>query len=211
MLLTLVVPAIVTEIRGPDPTTSVPEVAAKFASARTDVLISSVLLIGAATAFFVFIVGTAEISRRSAGESLLVGLARSFGVVGIGVLIVYTAIFASLAAFIHQVTDKEIVYAIFRSAYAIDSSGDLFFGLFVATIAVPLARAGLSGRWYTRFAIFTGALYALGSLSITSPDAGIFGACEVIGTLLLLVWLAVTSIRLLRANPSAATRIPAST
>jgi hypothetical protein len=211
VLLALVIPAIVTEVRGPEPTTSVAEVAAKFASARTDVLISSVLLIGAATAFFVFIVGAAESSRRRAGESLLVSLARSFGVVGVGVLVVYTAIFASLAAFIHQVTDDQIVYAIFRAAYAIDSSGDLFFGLFVATIAVPLAKAGLSGRWFTRFAIFAGALYALGSLSITSPDAGVFGAFEVIGTVLLLVWLAGTSIRLLRADAGAATPVPAST
>jgi hypothetical protein len=141
VFLVLAIPAIVTEIRGPEPTTSVAEVATKFASARTDVLVSSVLLMGTATAFFVFIVGTAEISRRTAGDTLVVSLARSFGVVGIGVLVVYIAIFASLAAFVHQVTDKEIVYAIFRSAYAIDSSGDLFFGLFIATHASRSSRA----------------------------------------------------------------------
>lgn len=89
-------------------------------------------------------------------------------------------------------------------------SGDLFFGLFVAMMAVPLARVGLSGRWFTRFAIFTGVVYALGSLSITSPDAGVFGACEVIGTLLLLAWLAITSIRLLKTREGAAALVPAS-
>jgi hypothetical protein len=209
--LILALPAIVTEIRGPDATTSVTEVAAKFASSRTDVLISSVLLMGAATALFIFIVGAAEISRRVAGDSLLVSLARSFGTVGIGVLVVYTAIFASLAAFINQVTDKELVYALFRSAYAIDSSSDLFFGLFVATIAVPLAHVGLSGRWFTRFAIFTGVLYAIGSLSITAPDTGPFGVCEIVGTLLLLIWIAVTSLRLLRVRARTAAQGPAAT
>lgn len=209
VFLTLVIPAIVTEIRGPDATTSAAEVAAKFASARTDVLISSVLLLGAATAIFVFIVGAAEVARRDAGESLLVSLARSLGIVGIGVLVVYTAIFASLAAFIDQVSDREIVYAIFRSSYAIDSSSDLFFGLFIATIAVPLAHAGLAGRWLTRFAIFAGVLYAIGSLSITSPDTGPFGLCEILGTLLLLIWVATTSIRLLRMTEKTPT--PAST
>ncbi len=209
--LVFAIPAIVTEILGPDPTTAATEVAAKFASARTDVLLSAVLLMLAATAFLVFIVGAAEICRRQAGESLLIALARSSGILGIGVLVVYTAIFASLAASIHQLANQEVVYAIFRSGYAIDSSADLFFGLFVALIAAPLAHAGGSGRWFTRFAIFTGVLYALGSLSITSPDAGVFGACEVIGTLLLLAWLAVTSVRLLRGTDSPATHVPAST
>ncbi len=74
------------------------EVAAKFASARTDVLLSGVLLILASTAFLVFIVGAAEICRRDAGEGLLVGLARSAGILDIGVFVVYAAIFGSLAA-----------------------------------------------------------------------------------------------------------------
>lgn len=64
--------------------------------------------------------------------------------------------------------------------------------------AVSLARAGLAGSWLTRFSVLGGALYALGSLSITSPDGGIFGACEVLGALLFMLWTTVTSIRLLK-------------
>ncbi len=81
-------------------------------------LISSVLLRGVAIAFFVIVVRAAEIARRDLGERLPIGLARSFGVVGV---------------------------------------------------------------------------------SITSPDAGVFGACEVIGTVLPL-WVAATSIQLVRVR-----------
>ncbi len=207
-VVALAIPAIITEAVGPEPTKSAAEIAAKFVSARTDVLVSSVLLLCLAIAFLVFIVGIADVSRRGTEESLSISLARSSGVLGVGVLVVYTAIFASLAAFIHQVTDQEIVYAIFRSDYAIDSSADLFLGLFVATISAPLAHAGLAGRWFTRFAVLTGAIYALGSVSITSPDAGVFGAFEVIGTILLLAWVTITSIRLLRARDEAAHHSP---
>lgn len=82
-------------------------------------LISSVLLRGVAIAFFVIVVRAAEIARRDLGERLPIGLARSFGVVGV---------------------------------------------------------------------------------SITSPDAGVFGACEVIGTVLPLIWVAATSIQLVRVR-----------
>ena len=59
--------------------------------------------------------------------------------------------------------------------------------------AVSLARAGLAGSWLTRFSVLGGALYALGSLSITSPDGGIFGALRGPRSLLFMLWTAVTS------------------
>ena len=53
----LIVPAIVTEILGPDPTASPAEVFAKFHTARIDILISSVLLVAALSALLVFMIG----------------------------------------------------------------------------------------------------------------------------------------------------------
>ena len=69
--LVLVIPAIVTGgLVGPEPTMSPAEVAAKFSSARTDVLVSSVLLVGAIVALFVFALGVAETkSQRRADRT----------------------------------------------------------------------------------------------------------------------------------------------
>jgi hypothetical protein len=202
LFLALIIPAIVTESLGPEPTMSPAEVAAKFSSARTDVLVSSVLLVAAVAAFLVFAVGVAETIRNAGRAGLLSAVARASGAVGVGILAVYTAIFASLASSIHHVQNVELVYGIFRAAYAIDSSSDLFLGVFMAASAVPIARTGLAGPWLTRFTVFGGALYALGSLSITSPNGGIFGAFEVIGALIFMLWVAATSIRLLRTPSS---------
>lgn len=194
----LIIPAIVLEVRGPDWTTTPTKIAATFASARTEVLVSSALLIGALTAFFVFATGVAEIARRHDRIGLLSSLSRSSAAIGVAILTVYTAIYASLAASIDQLQNPQVVYAIFRAATAIDSTQDLFLGLFILTSALPLARAGIVGRWFTGFALLTGSIYAIGCLSITSATEGAFMHFEVIGTVLLIVWAAILSIRLLK-------------
>jgi hypothetical protein len=196
----LIVPAIVTEILGPDPTSSPAKVFAKFHSERTDVLISSVLLMAALLALLMFMIGVIEVARGPDGHPLLVGLARSAGGLGVALVVAYTAIFAVVAATISEFHSPEVVYGLFRSANAIDSSSDLFIGVFVAAIAVPLAKAGVRGRWFKRYGVFTGVVYAIGSLTFTSKSGGVFGAFEVIGTLLVIVWSLVTSIGLLRAT-----------
>jgi hypothetical protein len=202
LFLFLIIPAIVAEDRGPAPTMSPAEVAARFSSARTDVLVSSVLLVAAIVALFVFALGLAETIRNANGSGLFPALSRSSGAVAVGILAVYTAIFASAASSINHVQNAEIVYAVFRAAYAIDSASDLFIGLFMAASAVCLEGAGLAGRWLTRFSVLGGTLYALGSLSITSPNGGVFGAFEVLGALAFMLWVVITSIRLLnRAKP----------
>lgn len=198
LFLLLIIPAIVTEDRGPAPTMSPAEVAARFSSDRTDVLVSSVFLVLAIVALLVFAIGVAETIRNAGATGILAALSRSSGAVGVGILAVYTAIFASSASSINHVQNAEIVYAIFRAAYAIDSASDLFIGLFMAASAICLAGAGLAGRWLTRFSVLGGTLYALGSLSITSPNAGAFGACEILGALAFMIWVVITSIRLLR-------------
>ena len=152
VFVVLIIPGIATELRGPDATATPTNVAATFASARTDVLVSSALLIGALTAFFVFAMGVTELGRRGDRLGLLSALSRSSAAIGIAVFTVYTAIFASLAASIHQLHNVDAVYGIFRASAAIDSSQDLFLGLFILTSALPLARAGIAGRWFTRFA-----------------------------------------------------------
>jgi hypothetical protein len=192
----LILPAIATELLGPDATKTPAEVTAAFASARTDVLVSSALLIGAITAFFVFAMGVAELARSGDRVGLLTALARASAVIGIALVIAYTAIFASLAASIDRLHDVDAVYGIFRAAGAIDSSQDLFVGLFMVTSALPLARAGLTGRWFMRFALFGGTIYAVGCFAMTSASEGAFMHFEVIGTLLLIIWAAVLSIRL---------------
>ena len=198
----LIVPAIVTEILGPDPTASPAEVFAKFHTARIDILISSVLLVAALSALLVFMIGVTEIVRSSEPD-LLRSLARSAGSLGVGLVVMYTAIFGMVAAAISEFHSAEVVYGLFRAAYSLDSASDLFIGLFLAAIAVPLSRAGLGGRWFTRFGVFAGLFYAIGSLSFTSKGEGIFSVFEVVGSVFFIVWAAVTSIRLVRKIPRA--------
>ena len=107
-----------------------------------------------------------------------------------------------VAAAISEFDSAEVVYGLFRAAYAIDSASDLFIGLFLAAIAIPLSRSGLSGRWFARFGVFSGLFYAIGSLSFTSKGEGIFSVFEVVGSLFFIVWAAVTSVRLLRRSPA---------
>jgi hypothetical protein len=197
----LIVPSIVTEVMGPNPTASPAEVFAKFHTARTDVLISSVLLVAARSALLVFIVGVTEVVRGPEPD-LLRSLARSAGSLGVGLVVIYTAIFAMVAAVISEFDNAQLVYGLFRAAYSINSASHLFIGLFLTAIAVPLSRAGLGGRWFARFGVFAGLFYAIGSLSFTSKGEGIFSVFEVVGSVFFIVWAAVTSVRLLHSSPT---------
>jgi hypothetical protein len=202
----LIVPAIVTESLGPNPASSPAKVFAKFHSERTDVLLSSVVLLASLTAFLVFMTGVIELARGADRHQLLRALALSAGGIGVALAVTYTAILGVVAAAISKFHGPEVVYGLFRSASAIDSSSDLFIGVFVATIAAPLAVAGVGGRWFTRFGVFAGILLALGSLTFTAKSGGVFNTFELIGTLLVLAWSLLISIRLIRTTGRRAVR-----
>jgi hypothetical protein len=200
VFLLLLVPAVVLEILGPDPADSPATVAAKFASDRTQVLIACVLLLGAAVALLIFAIGLAGIARRGGDARLACALVGPSAVVGVGVFTIYIATYASLAASIHSLHDAGLVFAAFRSAFAVDYAADLFFGMFAAASSLALAGTSLSGRWFTRFGVFAGVFYAIGALSITAGGHGPFSLFDAGGTVLVLAWVAVISVRLVAAK-----------
>ena len=185
------------------------KVAAKFASARTDVLVSSLLLLSAIVAFFVFAVGVSEIVAAADGTGTALGsLALGGGHWRHGIVTVYTAIFASLASSIH--------HARATSMSSTASSGPqprstrprtCFSECSCLTSAVPIARAGLARTVVDPICpVFTGGIYAVGSLSVKAPNTGIRGAFEILGTIFLhRVGLSSWDVRLLRAPGDRAT------
>jgi hypothetical protein len=199
----LIIPAIVMEILGPDPSTSPITVFAKFHSGRTDVQFACVFLLAALVVLLLFVFGLAALVQDARdSERFWVGVSRAAGSIGVAVVMVYVAVYGSIAAVINRLRSVDLVYALFRAAAAIDLVADLFFAVFVAAIAFPLMRAGITGRWYLRFGVITAAIYGLGSLGAIVAGQLPF---DPIGTILILVWILVLSIRLLRApTPSPA-------
>ena len=114
----------------------------------------------------------------------------------------YTAIFRMVAAAISEFHSAEVVYGLsgLRIRWTRRPTCSL------ASFSQPSRcrfQSGLGGRWFTRFGVFAGLFYAIGSLSFTSKGEGIFSVFEVVGSVFFIVWAAVTNIRLVRKIPRA--------
>lgn len=197
--IAIVVPAIVTESLGPNIEMSPSDMAASFASARTDVLVGSVLLLASQIALLLFAIGVGTIAHDQRVLSTLIVVSAAIGIVG---LIIYVTIFASIASVIHQLHSNDVVYALFAVATSLDSFPGVFGGIMFIAAAQGLRLSNLSGVWLTRLGESAGVLVALSVLGIIDLKSFWLSLPGLVGTLLSLVWILITSIRLVRMNES---------
>ncbi len=198
--IVVIVPTIVAESLGPNIQMSPSEIAASFASARTDVLVGSILLIASQVALLAFAVGVATIARDQRLLSTLIVLSAAVGIAG---LLAYATIYASVASSIHQLHSTDLVYGLFAVATSLDSLPGAFGGLMFVAAAQALQLSNLSGRWLTRLGVTAGALTTLSVLVIFDLQSFWLSLPGLAGTLLSLAWILITSIRLVRMDRSA--------
>ena len=196
----LLVPAIALETVGPDSSTSPKLVASDFAAARDSVLVSGALFLVAMGVGLVFVSGVTSLAHRQP-EAPLARVASASGLLGIAVFSTYAASFAAIAASIGELREHQtLTYAVFRVSSAIDDGSGLFIAIFVASIAYPLVRMGLGSPWVARLGVVAALVRAVGVLDITTLGAWPFGPFMVVGTLLCVLWLLLTSLSLLHAG-----------
>lgn len=195
--IAIVIPAIVTESLGPNIEMSPSEVTASFASARTDVLVGSILLLAAQVALLAFAAGVATIAHDQRLLSTLVVVSAAVGIAG---LLAYATIYASIASSTHQLRSTDVVYGLFVVATALDNFPGAFGGVMYVAAAQALRLSNLSGPWLTRLGVAAGLLIALGILGIFNLQSFWLSLPGLAGTLLSLIWILITSVRLLRVD-----------
>lgn len=192
-------PAIATELAGPDSRASVHAVVAGFSANRTDLLASSVLFLLAMCAAFAFVNLVAAIAVQSDASPMLARIASTAGFIGIALLTVYASGLAAIAASIEELRENEhVVYALYRLLAATDDAAGLFVAFFVGASAAILRRAGLTPRWLSRIGVAAAALRAVGALDVTTLGGLPFAPFLVAGTALALAWLVLSCAALYR-------------
>lgn len=199
-LVAALVPAILTETAGPDSSASPAQVTSEFASARISILVSGAFLV-AMMFGLAFVVGLSALASRHGREGLVARIALASGLLVIALLTVYAASFAAIAASIGELRGHQsLVYAVFRVISATDDGSGIFIAIFVMAVAYPLVRAGLAPRWLANLGLVAAGVRAIGALDITTLGALPFAPFMVLGTILCVVWLGLTSITLLRRS-----------
>jgi hypothetical protein len=200
----LLLAAIATEATGPESSASPAQIVSGLASARSTLLVSAVLFLAATAPALAFVMGVASLDLESRAR-VLTALASASGLLGIAMLTVYAAGLAALAASIDGIAEhRALVYAVFRIISATDDGASVFIGIFVASAALGLARIGACSGWLAILGALAGAVRATGVLDVTTLGALPFAPFIVAGTILCLVWLALTSVALVFLSPRVA-------
>lgn len=206
-LVAALVPAMLTETAGPDSSATPAQVTSDFASARSTILISGALFLVAMMFGLVFVVGLTALASRHGRERLVARIGSASGLLVIALLSVYAASFAAIAASIGELHGHQsLVYAVFRVISATDDCSGIFIAIFVTAVVYSLGRAGLAPHWLANLGLVGAGVRAIGALDITTLGALPFAPFMVIGTILCVVWLGLTSITLLRRSGAGSER-----
>src|SRR5579859_547808 len=126
--------SIATESAGPDITKSAANVAAKLASDRSDVLISSGLHVAGAIAVLCLAAGLSTLLVQRGGGHMLARVVAGSGILTGAAMILTAVMTAATASSIHQLHDSQAAYLLYRGA----STGSI---VSMAFFAVTLAAA----------------------------------------------------------------------
>lgn len=190
--------AVAFESNGPSPSDSPGQVAAKFASDRTGVLIGSYLLLIGLALFAIFLSVLRGTLRDAEGEPATFStLTFGAGMAGLAVTSGYVAIYGSLAHGIASAGGANLAFAMFAAGNSIDSVSGVFIALAVLAAATVILRTSVFPRWLGWLALVSGALGALGPFALDRPDQ-LVGFIGFVGSLLFLVWMLSISVVLLR-------------
>jgi len=169
------------------------------------------LIVSSAVAALIFVVlipfaaGEYAMLRPREGEGSAWSLVGALGIVGAGVVFsVYGAINLGLAyAASGPLKGQEgVIAAIAYVSTALGGFGSVFLALFLAGFGLAGLRSGAAPRWSSWLALAGAALAFTGVAGAFS--AGFWNEVAYIGgTLGLLVWVLVESVRMIRASPGA--------
>jgi Domain of unknown function (DUF4386) len=182
--------------------------AAKMASAlyehRNRLLVIACLSVVYAVAFVIYLCSLYNLLRGAASERLRI--LGSLVLVGGVVFVVLHAVSdigitglvgAKLAAFGAQ-HDQGVSYALYLMTYALDSVADVFGSLFAVAAGLLVMRSGVLPRWLVWTAILAGILLFLQGFGLGGVIASFGLVLDIIGFVLLLIFVLVSSTILLR-------------
>ena len=189
--------------------------AAKMASAlyehRDRLVVIACLSIVYAAAFVIYLCSLYNALREAATERLRI--LASMVLIGGLVFVVLHAVSdigitglvgAKLAAFgAHH--DHGVSYALYLTTYALDSVADVFGSLSAIAAGLLVMRSGVLPRWLGRIAILAGILLFLQAFGLGGVIASFGLILDIIGFVLFLIFVLVSSVIMLRREDTAPT------
>jgi Domain of unknown function (DUF4386) len=101
--------------------------------------------------------------------------------------------------------DPGVVYALYLMTYALESVGDVFGSLFTVAAGLLVMRSGVLPRWLGWLSILVGVLFFLQGFGLGGVIATFGVVLDLIGFVLFLIFVSVSSIILLRRDDVSAT------
>jgi hypothetical protein len=114
---------------------------------------------------------------------------------------------AKLAAFGAQ-HDQGVSYALYLVTYALDSVADVFGSLAVVAAGLLVMRSGVLPRWLAWIAILAGILLFLQGFGLGGVIASFGLVLDIVGFVLFLIFVLVSSVILLRREDTVANAAP---
>jgi hypothetical protein len=99
--------------------------------------------------------------------------------------------------------DPGVSYTLYLVTFALESVGDVFGSLFALATGMLVLRSGVLPRWLGWVAIFAGSMLFLQGFGLGGVIASFGLALDLIGFLLLLVFVLVSSVTLLMRKSAA--------
>jgi Domain of unknown function (DUF4386) len=183
---------------------SAPKIAEALYEHRTRVQVIAAISVVFAPAFVVYLNGLYHLLREdegplgTLGTMVLVGGVLFITLHAVSDIGITGMLGAKLGRFGAQ-RDPGISYALYLTTYAVDSVSDVFGSLFALAAGLLALRSGVLPRWLGRLAILVAALLFLQGFGLGGLIATYGLVLDLIGFVLLLVFVLASSIVLLRA------------
>jgi len=178
---------------------------------RTSVLVIAALSVIVAPSFVVYLNGLYHLLQehdgplRTLGSLVLVGGVLFITLHAVSDIGITGLLGAKLATFGAR-HDPGLSYSLYLITYALDSVGDVFGSLFALATGLLVMRSGVLPRWLGQTAIVVAAMFFLQAFGLGGVIATYGLVLDLIGFVLLLVFVLASSIILLRSagRPEAA-------
>jgi heme A synthase len=206
-VLALVAESVISVPLGANQNDTAAKIAAALADHRKRLLVVAYLSVVYAAAFVLYLWRLYTFLRGEPGRPrilatlVLVGgvlFVALHGVSDIGILGMLGGKVASYSA--HH--DPGISYTLYLLTFALDSVGDVFGSLFLGAAGLLAIRSGVLPRWLGWAAILAGVLFFLQGFGLGGVIATFGLVLDLIGFLLFLIFVLVSSVVLLRRDPA---------
>ena len=128
-------------------------------------------------------------------------LAFGSGLAAVALVIAAQGILGTLAAYIVTGATPEIVRGVYAVYAGIFTVSDLFLGMFLIAAALTVLPLRALPRWLGWIGLVGGMCLILGAFSFATPQS-ILGIIDLLGLVLFLLWILLTSIWMLRGQTS---------